>query len=175
VKSTNGTEVLSSAQMRWSKAILCAILASLLVLLLPQMARRTNGVVFVYMGFVCLGVVVLLVGVVRSLRAGIYLSEDRVVVRTTYSNRSWRWAELERAESIDLVSRGGPMGILAATSQRSEPRIQIIPVFRRVTGSPVVVRGLRVSITSVHDKNWLDDALHEVNRRIEAHRQSQAT
>ena len=175
MEPTNDVAVLSSAELRWSKAIMCALAALLLVLLLVDMAKHTNTIVFVYMGIVSLGVVIALVGTARAFRAGIYLFGDRVVVQSTFSRVSWRWTELERAETIDRISRGGPLGVLAMTSQRAEPRVQIIAVFRRVQGSPVVVRALRVSTSSPHEENWLDDALHEVNRRIDAHRGFSAT
>lgn len=169
------TTEFGNAAMRRSKAWRCLICAVLLVLLLRQMSVHATSIVYLYMSIVGAGVVVLLGGMVRSLRMGISLTPDRVVVRTTFSTKSWKWDELERVESIDVTSRGGPMGIGTYTTQRTEPRTLITPVFRPVRGAPVVVRGLRVATSSPNDANWLDDALHEVNRAIAEHRTAPGT
>ena len=169
MESAHATEFSSSA-MRRIKAFLCLLVAVMLALLLAQMAQRVNSVVAVYMAVVSAAIVVLLIGMARAFRVGIYLVRDNVVVRTTFSTRSWSLGQLERVESMDMVSRGGSMGIFAFPAQRAEERILIVPVFRPVGRRPVVVRGLRISTRTLHDANWLDDALHEVNRAIDEHR-----
>ncbi|HUD69103.1 MAG TPA: hypothetical protein VMQ40_02580 [Acidimicrobiales bacterium] len=154
---------------RRSKALFCLLGAGVLVLLFRQMSVHAQSIVLVYMGVVGVVIVVMLIGMVRSLRIGIYLTPDDIVVRTTFSTRSWRWGELERVTTIDIPSRGGFMS-LAAPTKRIEPRVLIIPVFRPIGRHPVVVRGLHVVTSSPADANWLDDALREVNQAIEEHR-----
>jgi len=168
--ATSTITVLSSAAMRRTKVVLCLIVAACLGLLLDQMLKHPSAVVDGYAAVVSLGILAMLIGMARGTRAGFYLSDRGVVARMTFSTRSWDWRELDRVESMDLTSRGGPMGILAATTQRTEPRIQIIPVFHLAAGRTVVLRGLRTSSTSSYEPNWLDDALDAVNDRIEEHR-----
>jgi hypothetical protein len=146
-----------------------------LTLLFLQMAAHATSIVLLYMGIVAAGIVVLLIGMVRSLRMGISMTPDGVIVRTSFSTKSWKWGELDRVSSIDVATRGGPLGIAAYTTQRSEPRTLIVPVFRPVGRTPVPVRGLRVVTTSPADANWLDDALQVVNRTIIEHRTTRGT
>jgi hypothetical protein len=169
VEPANATTEFSSVVGRRSRAVRCLVVAALLALLLKQMSVRPTSIVYVYMGVVGVVIVVMLIGMVRSLRIGIYLTPDDIVVRTTFSTRSWRWGELERVTTIDIPSRGGFMS-LAAPTKRIEPRVLIIPVFRPIGRHPVVVRGLHVVTSSPADANWLDDALREVNQAIEEHR-----
>lgn len=156
--------------MRRGKAGRSLIAALILSVLLRQMSEHASSIVFVYMAVVGAAVAVLLIGMVRSFRVGISITPDGVVVRTLFATRTWKWGELERVSSIDVISRGGPMGIGTYTTQRSEPRTQIIPVFRPVGRTPVPVRGLKVATSSPSDANWLDDALQIINKKIGEHR-----
>jgi hypothetical protein len=174
VDPASGTTEFSSAAMRRSRALRCFVVAGVLALLLQQMAARATSVVFVYMGVVGVCIVVMLIGMVRSFRIGISLTPDGIVVRTTFSNRSWGWGELERVTTIDIQSRGS-VGSLAAPMRRAEPRLHIIPVFRPIGRHPVVVRGLQIVTSSPNDPNWLDDALRKVNQAIDEHRQARGT
>lgn len=164
------TQVFSFKAMRRARSTSCLAGAGVLGILFIQMEVNATAIVYGYMGVAAAGIAVLLTGAVRAWRIGIYLDDVGVVVRTTYSTRSWKWQELERVGTLDMVSRGGPMGVAAATTQRREPRTIIIPVFRLVGRNPVPVRGLKITTTTPQHANWLDTSLREVNRAIEEHR-----
>ena len=166
----DGVEVFKSNKMRRARSAGCVAVAAVLVLMIHTMASHPTTLVDVYIGVVAAIAVVFLIGAGRAWWIGIYLGPDGVVVRTTYAKRSWRWGELERVESIDHVSRGGPMGLAAMTIQHAEPRTTIVPVFRPVGKTPVPVRGLKVSTTTPEHPNWLDESLQQVNRAIAEHR-----
>jgi hypothetical protein len=156
--------------MRRSKALVCLFSAAVLSLLFSQMAANARSIVLIYLVVVGAGIATLLVGMVRSLRMGIFVVPDGVVVRTPFLTRSWKWGELDRVSSIDMTSRGGPVGIAGMTTQRSAPLTVIVPVFRPVGKTPVPIRALKVATKSPQDGNGLDDVLQVINRFIGEHR-----
>jgi hypothetical protein len=156
--------------MRRSKALVYFFSAAVLSLLFSQMARNARSIVLLYMVVVGAGIATLLVGMVRSLRMGIFVAPDGVVVRTAFLTRSWKWGELDRVSSIDMTTRGGPVGIAGMTTQRSSPVTVIIPVFRPVGKTPIPIRALKVATTSPQDGNGLDDVLKVINSSIGEHR-----
>lgn len=184
--SAGHVTVLAHKGQRRAKAAVLLLLALVLVQLVRQMASSSRvapsrhghlhaavagsgPVIDVYMAIVSIGALVLLVGAVRSLRIGFYLDDNGLTTRTSYSTRSWRYDEIDRAYTSDRATRGRPMRYVGFTMKHME-RIQIVPSLKLANGVTVVLRGLHTATSDLVGANWVDDAVIEINRRLASHR-----
>ena len=161
-----GTLTFCHASARRSKAIICAVTAVLCVLMVVQMRQRANSLVDVYMLVVGIVAVVAAIGFVRSFRIGIEVSDEGVVARTTYTVRSYRWDEIASAESVDRAIFVTGRNVVPM-NQQTRGRVQVIPVLHLTNGARVRLQGLQVHVDSAFVPNWIDDAVEEINERIE--------
>jgi Bacterial PH domain len=161
-----GTLVFSSASARRPKAIACLATAGLGALLLTQMAKNATSVVLVYMGILSLVVLAALVGFVRSFRVGIEVNDDGVTARTTFATRRFAWDEIVEAQAVDRAIRTTGRSLVPMTPNAMK-MIQVVPVLRLTNGRRVRLQGLQAHIESDTFTNWLDDAIVEINNRLE--------
>lgn len=158
-----------STAARRQKTFVCAVIAGLGILLLTQMASRPNGVVVVYMCIVGIGVITCILGIVRSFRIGIQVTDEGMTARTTYTTKHFAWDQIARAEAVDRAIRTTGRALVPMT-QQSLRRIQVIPVLYLTSGKRVRLIGLQVNIESDTFSNWLNDAVQEINERLEERR-----
>jgi hypothetical protein len=161
----------SSPQFRRAKAIRFGLTIAILGWLLYSMAKgpRTS-VVDVYLGIVAVGIGLLAIGFVRSFAAGIYLDKGGVVAKTTYSTKHWKWESLDRADSLDSISRNRASGYLGNSFSRGNERVRVVPVLYLTRGVENRLYGLKFVSTTPYDSEWVDDAITEINRRVELRR-----
>lgn len=168
--SEAGTLYFSGAHLRHQRALQCSLTAGLGGLLLYQMASKSAGsVVDIYMCVVGLVIVTAVVGLVRSFRIGIEVADDGITARTTFSTKHFAWDEIAEATSVDRAIRTTGRN-LVPMSQEVRKRIQVVPVLRLNSGKRVRLYGLQVHIESDTFSNWLDDAVMEINDRLEERR-----
>jgi hypothetical protein len=167
VAQPDGMAEFSSGQFRRGKAIRFGATIAALGLLLSSMVRGPrNSVVDAYIIIVVAGIALLTVGLVRAFATGIYVGDGGVVAKTTYSTKHWTWETLERAGSLDSVSRGGPL-YLGNSFSRGNERMRVVPVLYLTNGIDNRLYGLRIMSTSPYDSQWIDNAITEINGRIE--------
>jgi hypothetical protein len=165
-----GDLTFSSGYVRRQKAVLCTVVAGLGALLLVQMASKDPGsVVVVYMCIVALVVVVAIVGIVRAFRIGIEVTDEGVTAKTTYSTKHFAWDEIAEAQSVDRAIATTGRGLVPMSPQARQ-RIQVVLVLRLTSGQRRRLQGLQVKIESDTYSNWLDDAVREINERLEERR-----
>jgi hypothetical protein len=171
VVETDDMTEFSSTPFRRGKAVRFGLTIALLCLLLASMVRGpdTSSLVAVYIGIVVLVIAFLAIGFVRAFSTGIYVGDAGVVVKTTYSTKHWALESLERAASLDSVAVGSALYI-SSTLKRAEERTRMVPVLYRADGLDDRLYGLRMVSTSLHDGQWIDDAVAEINRRLELRR-----
>ncbi|HLK44407.1 MAG TPA: hypothetical protein VKT18_00400, partial [Acidimicrobiales bacterium] len=117
---------------------------------------------------VSLALCVALYGFVRSLRIGITLSEDGVVVRTTFATRAWAWDVIRSARTLDRVSRGGTLGLFGGPVRANDyPPVQTLPTITLTNGDVVRFYALRLTVRSEHEGSWVDEAMVEINRQAQ--------
>jgi hypothetical protein len=165
-----GTLTFSSTHTRRSKALVCAGVAGFGALLLSQMAVDPTTITVVYMGVVVLVIVGALIGLVRAFRIGIEVDDRGMTARTTYTTKRFAWAEIAEAQAVDRAIRSSGRNLVPMT-QQARSRIQVVPVLRLVSGRRVRLLGLQVQIEAdAFSTNWLDDAVTEINERLEERR-----
>jgi len=167
-----GATAFSSPQVRRAKAIRCAVFAAIASFLLLQMASTTTtGVVEVYMAVVAAFALYMVVAIVRSLRSGIVLDDRGVTVRGSFATRRYRWEQLREAGIQDRAhTTRAPAGFTLSRGQ-PDTRVVILPTLRLTSGKIVLLYGARVTLSKPDSSNWVDEAVREINRRLEAHRQ----
>lgn len=161
-----------SPGFRKGKALRFGLVIALCGLLLYSMTKEITTVVLVYMGLVGFLAAFLAVGFVRAFRTGITLTDQGVVVRTTYSTKLWRWQQVERARAIDHNTRGGPFFMGASLNGGigrgvpHEQRMHVVPMLYLTNGRDYRLYGLRIVASTVDDSEWIDGAIQEINRRV---------
>lgn len=160
----------SSSSFRRGKAIRFGLTIAVLGVLITSMASgpRTS-LVDVYIGVTGVGIAIIAIGFARAFGAGIYVGDGGVVAKTTYSTKHWNWETLDRASSLDTESRGGPL-YLGNSFSRGHERIRVVPILYFTNGLNYRLYGLKIVTTSPYDGQWLDDAVAEINRRLELRR-----
>jgi len=180
----------SSQQARYGKALRSAIPAAIFVFLFIQIARTLpasqqparhprpgaavsggDTVLHVYMAIAAALALLFLVATVRSFFAGFTLDARGVTVRAPLSTRRWRWDEI-RSASVQDRSRT-PRAYVGLASQRSfsEPKILVLPKLHLTSGKTVLLYTARISLEDPTSENWVDEAVREINRRLEARRE----
>ncbi len=162
----------SDRRFRNLRIVRFSVVLLLGALLLEQiLAARAgvHGILVLYVGIVSAGLVVLLVGLVRSFRIGIALDDDGVVARTTYATKRWRYDDLRGARLLDreVPTRRQYAGRLTL----HEERTRLLPVLVRRDGLDFRLYGLKVFVSGYRGQDyWLTDAVREINERIERRR-----
>lgn len=154
-------------RFRTSRSVRFGLGIALCGFLISQMATEGDGltgIVALYAGLLGGLIAVLLVGFVRSFRAGIEVDDDGVVVRTTYATKRWRFDELRGARLLDrdLPVRQQYFGAL----HPREERTRLVPVLVLRNGLDVRLYGLKVIGVGYLAQHWLPDAVEEINGRI---------
>jgi hypothetical protein len=161
----------SSVGFRRMKAIRFGLLIAVLGLLLDSMASSiVTGVVEVYMVIVVGLMCVFGIGLVRSLRAGIRLTDAGVEVRTAYSTKRWPWDAIKRARAYDKTLRESPFLVGFSKMLRRDERLRIHPILDLTNGRDARLYGLQMVASDVHQSAWIDDAVIEINRTLAARR-----
>jgi hypothetical protein len=166
-----GATTFTEPQIQRAKAIRCGIVAAIAIFLLYQMAGSTEtSLVRLYMALVAAFALVMLLGTVRSFRSGIFLDDGGVTVRGSFSTRRWRWDELRAAGIQDRShTQRAPAGF---TLQPGKPdtRVVILPTLLLTSGKTVFLYTVRVTLPEPDSSNWVDEAVREINRRLETRR-----
>ena len=162
--ATDGTVVFCDPRIRRGKAIRFVVGAVGCFYIVCEMSLRPTSLVHAYEVFMVLVGIFCLVGAARSLRGGITLDDEGVTVRTTFSTRSWRWEELRHAETRDRTSLRSTTSSLGIS--RNQRRTQILPTLRLASGKDVELHGLRLVLPGDDLRNWVDDAMHAIDRRL---------
>jgi len=155
--------------MRRGKAMSCAVVIGLDVVLLVQMSRDPSTLVLGYMAAAAAFGLYVAVGLVRSFRAGIELTDDGVVARTAFSTKRFSWGEIVEARSKDRAILGTGRALIPQMAP-ARNRVQVVPQLRLTSGRLIYLHGLEIKIESDEFSNWLDDALREINDRLETRR-----
>ena len=175
VGDADGTETFTGRRTQATRAVLLAVAILLLGLLLKDMAKRITPIVDIYMGVVAAGIVVLIVGFVRAFRIGVTLDAERIIARSAFSTRSWRWEQVDGADAIERHRRGVGAGLRmnpSAWRATAAERYFVVPVIRLTSGRQVVLNGLSAMATTDIGESWTADAVHEINARLERRRGS---
>ena len=151
--------------MRRSKAMACGAVIGLDALLLVQMSHDASTLTIGYMAAVAVFGLYMVVGLVRSFRAGIELTDDGVVARTAFSTKRFSWDQIAEARSKDRAILGTGRALVPQMSPARD-RIQVVPQLRLTSGRLIFLHGLQIRIASDEVSNWLDDALREINNRL---------
>src|SRR6202040_2591201 len=101
---------------RRGKAMACAVVIGLDVFLLVQMSRTPTTLTKGYMAAVAAFGVYIAVGLVRSFRAGIELTDEGVVARTAFSTKRFAWGEIVEARSKDRKILGTGRALIPQTA-----------------------------------------------------------
>lgn len=165
------TTTFTSPGLRRAKAMACAGVIGLDALLLVQMSHGPSSLTIGYMAAVGAFGLYMCVGLLRSFRAGIELTDDGVVARTSFSTKRFSWGELVEARSKDRAILGTGRALIPQMAPARD-RVQVVPQLRLTSGRLVYLHGLQIKIESDEISNWLDDALHEINNRLEARRRA---
>ena len=160
----------TSRQIRRSKAAGCVISIGITIFLLSQMAKNPTPLVKVYMAILSVVALGLVVCLVRAFRVGIVLTADGVVTRTTFSTKSFAWDDIDGALAKDRPPMATGRNFVASFQPQSHERVQIIPQLRLTSGKVVRLYGLQITIASPMTPNFIDEAISEINSRLEARR-----
>lgn len=142
------------------------IAAVLLAALLAQMLRgpAASQVVEVYEGVVAFFIALVAVGLVRSRRVGITLTDVGVVTRTTYATKRFDWTRLRHARTIDRPTRTSTSPFVPVPIK--EPHVKVIPVLEFTNGRDLRLYGLQTVSEFVYD-NWVYEAVLAINEHLE--------
>jgi hypothetical protein len=154
-----------------AKALRFVLLIALLVLLLASMASSVvTGIVEVYMTVVIVGIGVLGIGLVRSFRVGIRLTDEGVEVRTAFAKRTWAWDTIERARAHDRTVRVSPYLAGVQKMTKSDERVKTYPMLDLTNGRDARLYGLQMTTRSPQDGAWIDKAVTAINKVVAARR-----
>jgi hypothetical protein len=170
VEDRAGEITFTSSSIRRSKATGCVVALGVAIFILFQMAKDPTSLVKFYMAVLALVAVGLVVCLVRALRVGIVLSESGVIARTTFSTKSFAWDTIDRAVAKDRRPMSTGRAFVPAFTSQSQQRIQVIPQLRLTSGKEVRLYGLQISIPTPLSPNWVDEAISEINNRLELRR-----
>jgi hypothetical protein len=157
---------------RTRKATIAIIIVALGILLISSMTKDATSIVYVYMGIVVVVILVALIAFVRAFRVGITVDDVGVTAKTTWSTKRFRWDEISEAEAHDrsVVVTGRA---LVPTRRGATQRVEVLPILTMAnTGRRLRIHGLKATISSSYARNWLDDAIHEINDRLQERRAS---
>lgn len=161
----------SSFGTRSGRALRCGVVVAACTWLIFEMARHLSAFVAAYVAIASLVLGIAVYGLVRSLRIGITLSEDGVVVRTTFATRAWTWDVIRSARTYNRVSRGGTLGLFGGPVRANDyPPVQTLPTITLTNGDVVRFYALRLTVRSEHEGSWVDEAMVEINRQAEERR-----
>lgn len=160
----------TSGAIRRSKAAGCVVAMGFAIFILSQMAKNPTSIVKVYMAVLSVVTLGLAVCLVRAFRVGIVLTADGVVARTTFSTKSFPWDDIDRALAKDRHPMAPGRNFVASFQSQSQQRLQVIPQLRLTSGKVVRLYGLQISIPNPTSPNWVDEAIGEINRRLEMRR-----
>lgn len=160
----------TSGQIRRSKAAGCIVSIGLAIFILSQMAKNPTALVKVYMAILSVVALGLVVCLVRAFRVGIVLTSAGVVARTTFSTKTFVWDDIDSALARDRPPMATGRNFVASFSPQSQERLQIIPQLRLTSGKVVRLYGLQITIANPMTPNWVDEAISEINSRLEARR-----
>lgn len=158
----------SSFGTRAGRALRCGVVVGGCTWLIVQMARHLDAFIGIYLGITALGLCIALYGLVRSLHIGITLSEEGVVVRTTFATRTFSWDVIRSARTLDRVSRGGTLGLFGGPVRQNDyPPVQTLPTITLTNGDVVRFYALRLTVRSEHEGSWVDEAMVEITREAQ--------
>lgn len=122
-----------------------------------------------YMGIVAAIMALAAIGIIRAMRIGITLDDAGATVRMTYSTKSFAWADIASARTLDRVSRGGTLGLFGGLNA-AEPHIQLLPTITLTSGAVVRLYPLRMTVRSTYTRTWVDDALVAITKTAQQRR-----
>jgi hypothetical protein len=158
-------------RFRRGKAIRYGLVIGLLGYLLGSMVSEVvTGVVVVYMVAVVVLIGFLAIGLVRSFRVGIRLTDEGVEARTTYSTKTWPWGVIERARAHDRSVRVSPYVAGVAHMVNSDDRVKTYPMLDLTNGRDARMYGLQMTVREPESSAWIDDAVTAINQIVAARR-----
>jgi hypothetical protein len=163
-----GAVTFASARFQRRKAGTFGVIGLLLFLMLWSMSANFNSIVAVYMALAGVALGVMLVGFVRSFRIGFIVDDVGVTARSALATKTYRFAEIERAEAVDREARQAPSTVtFSRTPGGGDARVHILAVLWLRNGKRVAFPGLRIT-SGAHNAvdNWVDDAMREANYRL---------